>query len=334
MTNNGTTSNLYINCILIATTTQSSTDFNNIYDLFLGRLNSGAYPYWLNGDLDEVRIYDRAINYDEVKALGDCASSFGNIINNYTPVISLSTCNNSIEVESSAEYNIGDTVLIIQMKGSNVDSSNTIAFGDIIDYRNAGNYEFNYINNITGNTIVLANNLTRQYDASLGKVQLVRVPYYTNANITSTLTCLPWDGNKGGILVLNVRDTITLNADIDASGNGFSGAIGVNTNQAGYNCSENNFYYTVNGGDSAAWKGEGISNISLNKILGKGKLANAGGGGNSHNSGGGGGSNGGSGGLGGSQLQLCSGGIYDNGGIGGASLQYNNLANMVITIQQ
>ena len=67
VTNNGTTSNLYINCILIATTTQSSTDFNNIYDLFLGRLNSGAYPYWLNGDLDEVRIYDRAINYDEVK---------------------------------------------------------------------------------------------------------------------------------------------------------------------------------------------------------------------------------------------------------------------------
>ncbi len=27
------------------------------------------FPFWLNADLDEVRIYDRALNQDEILAL-------------------------------------------------------------------------------------------------------------------------------------------------------------------------------------------------------------------------------------------------------------------------
>ena len=107
------------------------------------------------------------------------------------------------------------------MKGAVIDSSNTAAFGTVTDYKNAGNYEFNYVKSKAGNIIELKNILTRQYDIPLGKVQLVRVPYYENVNVASTLTCLPWDGSKGGVLVLNVQDSINLNVDIDVCGKGF-----------------------------------------------------------------------------------------------------------------
>ena len=72
---------------------------------------------------------------------------------------------------------MGDTVLLIQMKGAVIDTTNTPAFGTVIDYKNAGNYEYNYVKSKSGNIIELKNKLTRQYNIPLGKVQLIRVPY-------------------------------------------------------------------------------------------------------------------------------------------------------------
>ena len=124
----------------------------------------------------------------------------GGVINSYTPVIAFNPCENKVTVEDASSFNIGDTVLMMQMKGAIIDSTNTANFGTITDYKNAGNYEFNYVKSKTGNVIELKNILTRQYDIPTGKVQLVRVPYYNSAAVTSILTCLPWDGNKGGVL--------------------------------------------------------------------------------------------------------------------------------------
>ncbi len=74
VTYDGTTTKLYINCELKFSGPQGGIGFTNAYDLFLGSLNNGVYPYWLNGDLDEVRIYNRAINQDEVNALNGCSN--------------------------------------------------------------------------------------------------------------------------------------------------------------------------------------------------------------------------------------------------------------------
>ena len=255
-----------------------------------------------------------------------------NIINSYTPVLALNPCNNKITVEDASTFNVGDTVLMIQMKGAVIDSTNTAAFGNITNLKNAGNYEFNYVKSKSGNIIELKNTLTRLYDIPTGKVQLIRVPYYDNVNVTATLTALPWDGSKGGVLVLNVRDTVTLNADIDVSGKGFIGGNGVHANPPVFNCYENQFYYPSSAVDLAAGKGEGIALVSNAKLNGKGKCANGGGGGNSHNSGGGGGSNAAAGGFGGYQYEFspCNGTVpFDNRGIAGVSLAYNNVANRV-----
>jgi hypothetical protein len=280
--------------------------------------------------MDEVRIYNRAINADEVNAYGDCSipASPSMIINDYTEVLGFDICKNELKVADATKYNPGDTVLIIQMKGAVIDSTNTSAFGNISNYNNAGNYEMNIVKQKNGNTLSLLNVLQRQYDIPAGKVQLIRVPYFKNITVDNTLTCLPWDGSKGGVLVLNVENTTTLNADIDVSGRGFHGGASPNPNTTTLYCDYNDFYYP-NGTAAAADKGESIANIGNGIAWGKGSPANGGGGGNGHNSGGGGGSNGGSGGFGGYQLDACGGSATDNRGLGGKALVYNNVANKI-----
>ncbi len=251
------------------------------------------------------------------------------VINDYTPVLGLNPCTNALSVENGSAYNVGDTVLLIQMKGAVIDSTNTASFGTITNYKNAGNYEFNYVKSKTGNTIELINSLTRQYDIPNGKVQLIRVPYYNNLTVNDTLTCLPWDGNKGGVLVFNVLNTLTLNGGIlDVSGKGFKGAPGYNPGNASLTCGQNQYNYPTNT-LFAAKKGESITSISDNILCGKGSPAGGGGGGLGHNSGGGGGGNGGIGGLGGYQLEPCGNAPFDNRGIGGKNLNYSTAINKI-----
>ena len=250
------------------------------------------------------------------------------IINEYTPVLSIDPCKNYLVVVDANKYNTGDTVLLIQMKGAVIDSSNTAAFGTITDYKHAGNYELNYVKSKAGNVIELKNVLTRQYNIPTGKVQLIRVPYYNNIILSDTLTCLPWDGNKGGVLVLNVANNITMNADINVSGRGFRGGLSKNPFSNTLTCGRNDFSYPNTSIISAA-KGESVRETSPENVYGKGANANGGGGGNGHNSGGGGGSNSGSGGLGGYQLEACGNSPFDNRGIGGKPLDLNNNTNKI-----
>ena len=327
----GSTARLYVNCELKMSSPYAGISFTNMYDLFLGTLNDASYPYWFNGDMDEVRIYDRPLNQDEVNALGGCTSTtISNIINDYTPILALNPCDNRITVEDATKFDIGDTVLLIQMKGAIIDSTNTTAFGTITDYKNSGNYEFNYIKNKSGNIIELKNTLTRQYDIPEGKAQLIRVPYYNSITISDTLTCLPWDGKKGGVLVLNVRDTVTLNADINTSGKGFLKGIMHNSNINAFTCDVSDYYYLDNT-IHAAGKGEGITFLSTNRNSGKGPAANGGGGGMDANSGAGGGANGNKGGRGGYEYN---GGCPNyltiaNWGLPGNNPVYNTASNKI-----
>ena len=283
--------------------------------------NSGYYYLTIN-------VPGCGTSIDSLNILvNDCGSEIGSVINNYTPVLNWDPCKNSLIVGDANGFFPGDTILLIQMKGAIIDSTNTAAFGTISDYKNAGNYEINYIKSITGNIIDLKNSITRLYDIPDGKVQLVRVPYYQKATVTSTLTCLPWDGSKGGVLVLNAADTIFMNADIDVSGTGFKGGNGFNSQQPILNCDKNDYYYPQSNIDIAGQKGESIAVLSEARNYGKGSPANGGGGGLGHNSGGGGGSNAGTGGFGGYQLDRCGNAPFDNRGIGGKTLTTSSTVN-------
>lgn len=245
-------------------------------------------------------------------------SQIGGIVNVYQPVTEI-VCN-GVTVPDASGFSKGDLVLIIQMKGATIDLTNNAAFGSVLNYNNCGNFELQTVSSITNNTLFLGYRLLKNYTIS-GQVQIVRVPQYTNASVTSTLTCKPWDGASGGIVALLASNTLTLNSNIDVSGKGFRG--GTQSKNPDGNCGAGytDYYYPLTSGFGGE-KGEGI-NLALTPAMnsGRGPSANGGGGGNKQNSGGGGGGNYSVGGQGGHQASFCP--SNPVGGIGGNSLDYS-----------
>jgi hypothetical protein len=67
-TNDGTTASLYVDCEL-KYAVSFKENFTNNEDLFLGKTDDDLFPFWLNADLDDIRIFDRAITKSEIQAL-------------------------------------------------------------------------------------------------------------------------------------------------------------------------------------------------------------------------------------------------------------------------
>lgn len=253
-------------------------------------------------------------------------TNISGIVNTYVEATSV-TCN-TISVASTAGFFPNDRVLIIQMQGAIIDTTQTANFGNITNMANCGNYEFANIAIVNGNNISLKRSLKKQYDAA-GKVQIIKVPHYTSANVTGLVTSPPWNGATGGVVVFEVDNTLSLASNIDVSGAGFRG--GSATNNPDNNCGtgSNLYAYDVNQGgaiwnEGGAQKGEGIAILPNTQNAGRGKAGTGGGGGNKHNAGGGGGSNYTEGGTGGNDN--CANAV---GGSGGASVATNFFQNKI-----
>ena len=251
------------------------------------------------------------------------AQNISGVINRYAKVLDIDTCANSMIVEDVSGFSAGDRVLIIQMKGAVIDESNTTSFGTILNYSNAGNYEFGNIGLIQGLQITLQNKIIRVFDAAKGSVQIVRVPQYKDVIVSAPLLAKPWDRFRGGILVLEASGSVTLNSNVDVSGMGFLGGDSSENSAAPFDSDYYNARLSSDGGE----KGESIAARPLGKEAGRGPLANGGGGGNNQNGGGGGGSNAGKGGVGGDQTELR--GRFVNGGLGGRVLDYTTQSNRI-----
>lgn len=255
-------------------------------------------------------------------------SLIGGVINTYWPVISVDMCNNRVALPVIAVgINIGDKVLLMQMQGAAIDTSDSPAYGTIQSYNGAGNYELLTVLDVTNNIITFEETLLRTYNP-LGKVQLILLPQYTDVTVAATLTAPPWNGSTGGVIGFIASGIVTLNSDIDATGAGFRGGAVLNDGFCfagglgydGYRCTP-----VLSGG---ANKGESIAG-TLFQNLGRGAPANGGGGGNDSNTGGGGGSNGAAGGQGGQRINVTTGCAGDNPGLGGYPLNYSNAVNEI-----
>jgi uncharacterized repeat protein (TIGR01451 family) len=269
---------------------------------------------------------------------------------------------------------VGDLLLFIQTQGAQINTNsltiNTGAYGDGVpgdpgsgstNLANSGQYEFvtaTSIVNTTGGLLTftgtgagsgLLNTYTETAaSASKGQTtfQVIRVPQYSSATLSSTLAALPWNGTVGGILALDVASQLSLNGTVSLDGAGFRGAGGrILTGGTGTATD----YLTLSTDATNGSKGEGIAGTptyvapALSTITtattatatgqtyvegypsgsyARGAPGNAGGGAtdadptaNDQNSGGGGGGNGGSGGTGG--FGWSSAGIV--GGFGGVA---------------
>ncbi|OQP44755.1 hypothetical protein A4H97_10360 [Niastella yeongjuensis] len=141
----------------------------------------------------------------------------------------------------------GDMVLIIQMQGAQFTTTNSSRYGDNNNgdpgsgYTNnaslvAGYYEYNLVASYNGtNSITLTYPLLRTYNTSaytttqgIETFQVIRVPRDYDLNIASggSITAPAWNGSTGGVVVLNVNNTLTINGAIAVDGKGFRGGGG------------------------------------------------------------------------------------------------------------
>lgn len=262
-------------------------------------------------------------------------------VNDYTEVTAVNCAANEVTVASTTGFSVGDKVIIIQMTGVQMDQTNSSSFGQITDAQYAGNYEVLTIDNITGTTIHFQYQILRDYDPSGGQVQLVRMPVYTNADVTSMITCPAWNGTTGGVIAIECSGTLSLKTagpTIFANGMGFQGSTVVQDNSTGCGSDWPDYFYGAAATDRGAPKGEGIADFISNKEGGRGAQVTGGGGGNDHNAGGGGGALYGSGGDGGVRECIptpwwCGGGVSNGNynGIGGYAIDtlINNTYNRI-----
>jgi fimbrial isopeptide formation D2 family protein/uncharacterized repeat protein (TIGR01451 family) len=250
----------------------------------------------------------------------------------------------------------GDLLLIIQTQDASINSNNTSSYGDgnngapasgVTNLNSAGRFEFAVATNAvstSGGTINLKAGLTYSYNraaatSSKGQTtfQVIRVPQYSSATLSSGLTAAAWDGTSGGILVIDVAGNLTAAGTVSVDGLGFRGG---GTQQWSGGSGANTDYRSLASNTTNGSKGEGIAGTPRwiydgssvvdtgvdgypNGSMARGAPGNAGGGGtdgdpanNDENTGGGGGSNGGAGGIGGNSWNSN----VVAGGYGGAAV--------------
>jgi uncharacterized repeat protein (TIGR01451 family) len=145
---------------------------------------------------------------------------------------------------------IGDLVLVMQMQGAAINSTNTSSYGDGIpgdpgsgstNLNNSGQFEFVVATSavaVAGGTLSFTgagatNGLLNSYTntiatSSQGQAtfQVIRVPQYTSATLSSTLAALAWNGATGGVLAIDVASQLTLGGTVAVDGDGFRGGGG------------------------------------------------------------------------------------------------------------
>jgi uncharacterized repeat protein (TIGR01451 family) len=284
---------------------------------------------------------------------------------------------------SATQIGVNDLLLVIQMQGAQINSTNTSSYGDGVagdpasgstSLGNSGQFEFVTVTAVAAGTgtetltiqgsgagggllnsyaSVAASN-TSSPPQGIQTFQVIRVPQYSSATLSSTLAALAWNGSVGGVLALDVSAQLTLNGTVVLDGQGFRGGGGASL--AGATGLLSTDVVTLSTQAANGSKGEGIAGTPHyvapavasitpattatstaqtyleglpNGSYARGAPGNAAGGAtdanptsNNQNSGGGGGANGGTGGIGG--FGWDSAGIV--GGFGGVAFPASTAA--------
>ena len=145
---------------------------------------------------------------------------------------------------------IGDLLLVIQMQGAQINSTNTSSYGDGVpgdpasgstSLGSSGQFEFVTATAavpVAGGTLTFTGTgagggLLNSYTSAAATAtqgiqtyQVIRVPQYTTATFSSTLAALPWNGAVGGVLAVDVASQLTLGGTVSLDGQGFRGGAG------------------------------------------------------------------------------------------------------------
>lgn len=358
-----------------------SADGERTATLTITNNDSDENPYTFNisgfgaANAPEVDVLDCPLTFDS-----GTISSANTVVNTYfqsvagTLNVGADTITLGASGGATTPIERGDLLLIIQMQGGTYNNSTGNNYGDGAGGNTlrgfltstAGNYEYVVALSdapITGGTLSITPTVNSYVngepstsgdtDTGRSRYQIIRVPRYQDLTITAgnSITASAWDGEKGGIVVLDVNGTLNMSGTgtINANELGFRGGVGRQLSGCGSeNCGTGISHRTIsrslstvnaNGG-----KGEGIvgtpryvytrtETVIDTGVEGYpsgshsyGAPGNAGGGGNDddpanndENTGGGGGSNGSGGGNGGYAWSNAS---ADIGGRGAAAVPF------------
>ncbi len=152
----------------------------------------------------------------------------------------------------------GDLLLVIQVQGADIDSSNDERYGDgvggagvagdtvvysaanayaggnVSSNFSAGTYEYVVAAGpVAAGFVPLTSNLVNNYFRAgfsaqgQRRFQVVRIPQYSNAALGGTVTALAWDGETGGIVAMDVAGELDWAGQaVDVGGQGFRGGGG------------------------------------------------------------------------------------------------------------
>jgi len=224
------------------------------------------------------------------------------VVNRYLEVTDVVPCRRTVRVADSATIlSSGDRVVMIQMQGARIVDANDASYGTIVDLNGAGSMEYLVVERIGGDSVIFTTPWVHTYDV-YGRVQLVRVSRHVDAQIAATVLPQPWNGRTGGVVAIDVDNTLAVDADVSATAMGFRGGR-VSAKKDVCNGTVWSAQYASGDGGQ---KGEGIASTTTGPdVCARGAAANGGGGGNGANAGGGGGGGGGKGGNGGDASSLC-----------------------------
>ena len=146
---------------------------------------------------------------------------------------------------------MGDLLLIIQMQAAAINDTNTSSYGDgfpgdpasgSTNLNSSGYFEFVTATSavpVTGGTLaftgsganggLLNSYVLNAYSTTQGQqtYQVIRVPQYTSATLSSGLVPLAWNGSVGGVLAIDVSSQLTLGGTVAADALGFRGGGGI-----------------------------------------------------------------------------------------------------------
>ncbi len=223
------------------------------------------------------------------------------VINTYYPgTASVAAGATSIPIGTAAGAGnaiaAGNLLLVIQMQDASINVSNNVAYGNgdtgqgFTALNSAGDYEFVTATSASsgggsvsiagsgtgGGTVFAYHSSAPTATAGQSTYQVIVVPQYTSATLSSGLTASAWNGSTGGVLALDISGTLTLNsATVAVDGLGFRGAAGLQMSGGGgantdfVQPSPATYTPTTTGSNSdgqAGWdgsKGEGIAGTPM-----------------------------------------------------------------------
>ncbi|HEX7663894.1 MAG TPA: hypothetical protein VF407_05275, partial [Polyangiaceae bacterium] len=277
------------------------------------------------------------------------------VVNAYAAVTAAVAANaTSITVDATTGFAAGDLVMIWKSTGLGLARAPGVQTTVPMDGDSTGTFEFARVKAAAGTTITLTAPVVSAFAAN--QSQVIRIPEYDNLGVAAggSIAATPWNGAKGGIVVLFAASGVFNAGTIAANGVGLRGGL-QRRDTTIFGCAALDgpvsglAANTTNALAGGAKKGEGLFPNSystdtttdatnalgpLYPTYGYGNVSSGGGGGDCHNSGGAGGGHGGLGGTGGhtydGDVGILNDGERPFGGKGGAIIQYTATARMVM----